>query len=274
MDEDFDDFIDDDDDDDDDDYIRSEFEQWVDDYTGNLYRNREKYEMYPDTDLYPYFHNVYKPAKNDIQRISKELLFKLFPETRDILYPKVWDEINYWLDRIGILLLLDFFNLKMHIQYKDNLREVYENFDKMEKNFVEYQKSRPYWFDLMEKYPQVPQEVWDTIQKHYFDDDSYKFEEWEYIKTQKFTLPLQQIMIKYCPEIVDFSRDEWIVFYDMLQTEFLEFEFSVDKYASAAEHKFTEEETLLPYKEFMEVLGKKMDEEYNLEEKLGNEGKL
>lgn len=246
---------------DDDDYIRSDFDKWVDDYTGSLLISRDPLKLYPEIDLYPFYYNIFKPAKTDIRRIAPELLYSLFPDTRNILFPRVLKEMEWHFNRVGVMLLLGFFKLKMHIQYKHNLREAYENFDELEKKYIKYQESRPYWFDLQEKYPDVPQEVWDTVAEHTYEDSFDGYEMYDYVHEQKITLPLQQILISYCPQIMDFTREQWVIFYDILHLEYCEFLLNFDTFACSAEYNFTEEETLLPYKEFMEVLSRKMQEE-------------
>lgn len=244
--------------DDDDDYDKwyeslSDYEKWTEDYAGYLLEDRENFESYPEEETYPFYNNIYVPAKAEIEKITPEILYSFYPEMRDVLYPKVLEQTNERINNVGIYLLFGLFKLITHSNRGDDLRKVYDKFDKMEKRFEEHEKSRPFWLDLQLKYPETAQEIWTEVEDHFFNDTMDYMNHWDYLKLHKFSVPMQQVLIKYCPEILDFERDQWIVFHDILYMEFTDFEFSFDMLATAAELKMTEEETLLPYKEFMEV---------------------
>ena len=257
--DDLEDLFDDDDDDELYEYVRSDYDDWYDNHTGFLLKEKGKWECWPDTDMYPFYYNVYKKAMQDYRREARRVLYTLYPVMNRLVRPRILERMDADFYRVGDTFLMFFFQLLMHLKYGYNLREVYENFDKMEKSFDERGTFTPYPFDYEKSAPWLTSE-----QRQQLEEESYREEkkafDWKYGREKMFTDMLVNVLVQYYPSLSDFDKDTWVVFYSLLINEYYQFEFTFDHYICAAKYDMTEEETFLPYKEFMEVLSRKVGE--------------
>lgn len=250
-------------DDEDEEYSLTEVEVWFDDNIEYFLRSPTPMSEFPseiplETELF--YYNVYRPAKQLIKPAVRNLIYKQYPLTSNEMRPRFVEEIDKIADEAGHHLLMRFAAILCDQKDGIDVREIYPEFEKWEKEYArpEAPPQPDYTFaDKWENRANFSDEDIKKVADEFYEEELEAYHYHQGRKKEYFDL-LQSVIIQLYPAFLDFEYESWIMYASALHEDYFEYNESCDHIDTMLEYKFDEDDFDLGYVEFHDKLRERM----------------
>lgn len=246
----------------------SEFERWFDDHL--FYFPPElRVSGYEDLEIEIFYRKVYCNVKRELSPAIRQLMGVQYPTILKETRPAILAEINSQIEYTGYLLLFRLFEQLYDERQGVNFRVKYPKFEE--------------WIDFYAR-PDKPH----TLKASFFDELKWLTEEqkqemiendrkeaqeifdWSEGRKRAFYDLVQPILFKYYSPLLELSPDGWIIYAVNMREEYESYRHRFDHLDTFVEYEFDVEDLDMPYSEFIDKLGVKMEKERELRDSASN----
>lgn len=252
----------------DDDYEVSEIEEWFDDNYG--YFVREPSVLIDVTDeITKFYVKVYTPAMDELKRAVLKLLLQQYPIIRGESRPLVLDYINEAVKHVGHEFLMQLYMLVQDQREGVNYREKYPEFEELVEFYGRPAEKPEVNYSFFDKYPDIAASFTQkekeefAIERHESETVSFDIE--EKLMKQYFDI-VQPIVLKYYHELYDLNYEGWIMYAVQIREIYEDYKYYCEYLDTFIDYGFDEEDINLPYDEFSDKLGIKINERLDKEQ--------
>lgn len=255
-------FDDSEDDNDDEEYVRTEFEEWFDNYF--MYFPVDlRVSGYEDVEIECFYTNVYCPAMKTFTPAIRQLMLKQFTAFQNEKRPVVLEELERIASNVGCLLLIRLYGLVYEEKMGVNFREKYPTFD----SWVEFYARPGKPNTLAESFFDKLDWVTDEEKKNMIEANRKEAQEifdWKENRKKAFYDLVQPIIFKYYKDILNLEPDSWILYAVHIREEYEDYLMRCDHMHTFIHYEFPEEDLHIPYTEFFEKFQKIWAEKLHL----------
>jgi len=253
---------------DDDDYEMSEIEEWFDD--NYRYFARESKVDFDITDEITLFYDsIYVPVITDLEPAVRKLMIQQYPRIRGESRPLVLEYINDTIKYVGHEFLMQLYMVVQDQKEGVKFSEKYERFQ----NWVEFYgrpAEKPVLdYSFFEEFPHLAvnftQEMKDEFAIESLEDETITYEIEEKLMKEYYDI-VQPIVLKYYLELDDLNYEGWIMYAVQIREVYEDYKYYCEHLDTFIDYGFDEEDINLPYKEFSDKLGIKINERYDIEQ--------
>lgn len=253
---------------DDDDYEMSEIEEWFED-NYEYFARESKTFIDITNEITLFYEAVYVPAMSELEPAIHKLMLHQYPLIRDEFRPLVLEYINETVKYTGHEFLMQLYMVVEDQKDGVKFSEKYERFQ----NWVDFYgrpADKPVLnYDFFEEFPHLAvnftQEMKDEIATESFENESITFEIEERLMKEYYDA-IQPIVLKYYLELDDLNYEGWIMYAVQIREVYEDFKYYCEHLDTFIDYGFDEKDINLPYKEFSDKLGVKINERFEKEQ--------
>ena len=253
-------------DDEEEDFGLTEFEEWFDDNIGYFRRNNEEPLPEPTLKTELFYHSVYCPCMQELNKATRALMVQHFPRIATEYRPEVLEEIDWRVGRTGHEFLLFLYAVVQDQQAGIDLRIRYPKLNEWAISYPSYRKPQYIADTFFDQFPWLTEEQ----KQELLEEDRIEADETFAFKEKprfEFFDMVQKIVTRYFKGIEDLDSDGWTMYDVLLSEEYMDYRMRFEHIDGFIHYEFEVEDLKLPYEEYSKKFSEKWKVEWDREQK-------
>ena len=255
-------------DDDDYEYELTEIEEWFDD-NFQYFKREPKFPIEITDEITMFYEKVYAPAMSELEPAIHKLMLQQYPIIRGEIRPMVMEYINNAIKYVAHEFLMQLCMVVEDQKEGVKFSEKYEDFQSWVDFYGRPAEKPVVNYEFFEEYPDIAatftQEMKDEFAIETFENETNSFNIEERMMKEYYDI-VQPIVLKYYKELDDLNYEGWIMYAVQIREVYEDYKYYCEHLDSFIDYGLEEEDINLPYKEYSDKLGVKINERFDKEE--------
>jgi hypothetical protein len=254
--------------DDDYEYELSEIEEWFD--NNFQYFKRESDAIVDLTDEITHFYeNVFVPVTSELEPAIYKLMIQQYPLIRGESRPLVMEYINNTIKYVAHEFLMQICMVVLDLKEGVKFSEKYEKFQSWVEFYGRPAEKPVLNYDFFEEYPHLAvnftQEMKDEFAVESLESETITYETEGKLMKEYYDV-VQPIILKYYKELDDLNYEGWIMYAVQIREVYEDYKYYCEHLHTFIDYGFDEADIDLPYQEFSDKLGVRINERFDKEQ--------